>query len=246
MRDRTRQRAVAEAKSHRATPEELREAAKRVKEIEQELRQQELLPETKRGEDRESRYNRLLRLRSMRDDFTSARPLEQPNQPNSYLLSLVMIVASFLLCTFCAGGAIFGSQLINQKPNPVDTASAFWDDMSTQAYSDAQSRLLSPTLRFQYTTQQFTDQATQADTDFGVVKGATQSGQATITADHASIKYIVTRGTGTARKTYPVVLSLSLHAGAWGVDDMGAAINPTAGGLVAPTPTPAPAPTATP
>ena len=36
MRDRVRQRALAEAKSHRASAEELRDAGKRVKELEQE------------------------------------------------------------------------------------------------------------------------------------------------------------------------------------------------------------------
>ena len=49
MRDRARQLAMAEAKSHRASPEELREASKRLKEIEDELSQRDLLPETKQG-----------------------------------------------------------------------------------------------------------------------------------------------------------------------------------------------------
>ena len=50
MRDRARQRAKAEAMSHRASPDELRDAGKRVKELEQELLQSvPLQPETRAG-----------------------------------------------------------------------------------------------------------------------------------------------------------------------------------------------------
>ncbi|HLY31902.1 MAG TPA: hypothetical protein VKQ36_12805, partial [Ktedonobacterales bacterium] len=94
MREITRTRLAAQAKSHRATPEELREARERMKEIEAELTQIELLPETKNGEEREQRYERVLRLREMRDDFERRFPIRQPRQPNSLTLALVMTVAS--------------------------------------------------------------------------------------------------------------------------------------------------------
>ncbi|MGZ3583787.1 MAG: hypothetical protein ACXWQR_17035 [Ktedonobacterales bacterium] len=238
MRDRDRQRAMAGAKSRRATPEELREAGKRVKEIEQEMLQIDLLPETKNGEDRESRYTRVLRLRDLRDQFTARRPLEVQEQPNSLLLSVVMFVAAFVLCAVCAGGAFVGAQLINQKPNPTDTASAFWTTLEgdSSGYGAIQSTYLSPVLRVQYTQQQFVAQALQADTDFGRVMSAVQTSQPVGDLNQSvTIKYHVKRGT---HNEYDATLTLTLHAGAWGIDDMGAAINPTAAGLPAPSPTP--------
>ncbi|HEX8032823.1 MAG TPA: hypothetical protein VF510_03205 [Ktedonobacterales bacterium] len=238
MRDRDRQRAMAEAKSRRATPEELREAGKRVKEIEQELLQIDLLPETKNGEDRESRYTRVLRLRDLRDQFAAIRPLEVQGQPNSLLLSVVMFVASFVLCAVCAGGAFVGVQFINQKPNPTDTANAFWTTLEgdSSGYGTIQSTYLSPVLRVQYNQQQFIAQALQADTDFGRVMSAVQTSQPVGDLNQSvTIKYHVTRGTHNA---YDTTLTLTLHAGAWGIDDMGAAITPTNAGLPAPSPTP--------
>src|SRR5215469_12049083 len=85
MRDRARQRALASAKSRRATPGELREAGKRLKELEQELQQLQLLPETKHGEEREQRYERLLRIRGMREEFQGDRPLEETTPSKSLL-----------------------------------------------------------------------------------------------------------------------------------------------------------------
>src|SRR5258707_8579963 len=114
MRDRARQRAMAEAKSHRASPEELREASKRLKEIEGELSQRDLLPETKQGEERERRYARLLRIRSLRDEFQSERPLEELNPSRTRLRRIVMPIESFLLCVACSVGAFFALQLANQ------------------------------------------------------------------------------------------------------------------------------------
>lgn len=241
MRDRDRQRAMAGAKSRRATPEELREAGKRVKEIEQELLQMDLLPETKNGEDRESRYTRVLRLRDLRNQFSANRPLEVQDQPRGLLLSVVMFVSAFILCAVCAGGAYAGVQFINQKPNPADTANAFWSTLQTGdsgSYGTIQSTYLSPLLRVQYTQQQFVAQAIQADTDFGKIMSVTQTGQPVGDLNQSvRITYHVTRGTHNA---YDATLTLTLHAGAWGIDDMGAAINPTAAGLQAPSPTPSP------
>lgn len=246
MRDRVRQRAMAEAKSRRATPEELREAGKRVKEIEQEMLQLDLLPETKSGEDRESRYTRVLRLRELRDQFETVRPLRTQDQPNGMLLSLVMFVASFVLCTVCAGSAYFGVQLINQKPDPTDTATAFWSNLQqgdTTSYTTIQSAYLSPLLRVQYTPQQFVTEATQADSDFGKVMSAVQkSPPAGDLNQTVTIVYRVTRG---AHNAYDATLTLTLHSRAWGIDDMGAAINPSAAGLKAPDPTPTPSPNPT-
>lgn len=247
MRDRDRQRAMAEAKSRRATPEELREAGKRVKEIEQELLQIDLLPETKNGEDRESRYTRVLRLRDLRNQFAARRPLEAQDQPHGLLLSVVMFVAAFVLCAACAGGAYVGVQFINQKPNPTDTASAFWSTLQTGdsgAYGTIPGTYLSPLLRVQYTQQQFVAQAMQADSDFGKVTNVTQTSQPVGDLNQSvRITYSVTRG---AHNTYNTTLTLTLHAGAWGIDNMDAAINPTLAGLPAPKPTPSPSPEASP
>lgn len=242
MRDRTRQRLLAQARSHRATPDELREAGKRVKEIEQEFRQFELNPETRHGEERTERYSRLLRLREMREDFQTSRPLEMPKQPNSYLLAIVMIVASFMLCASCVLGGFVGLQLIHQKPDPMAAASGFWYDMEQKSYADLQSTYLSPALRVQYEGQ-FLSLANTADQEFGPVTNATLTNQGGDMTSTAQLTYVVARAD---HITYTTTIILTLHGGSWGVDDLGAAIDPTKAGIPAPatpTPTVAPIPT---
>ena len=249
MRDRTRLRLLAQAKSHRATPEDLREAGKRVKEIEQEFRQLELSSEAKHGEERSERYSRLLRLREMREDFQTSRPLEMPKQPNSYLLAIVMVVASFMLCASCVLGGVLGLQLVHQKPDPMAAANGFWYDMEHQTYADLQSTYLSPTLRVQYESQ-FVSLANTSDQDFGIITDATLTKQSGDMQSTAILTYAVTRAN---HVSYTTTLTLTLHGGSWGVDDLGATIDPTKAGIPAPaTPTPtstpqsAPADTTTP
>ena len=82
VRDLNRRR-VARAKSHKASPRELREAKVRLKEIEEELRTVPLAPETKRGEDRERRYTRILRLRALRETSSSASPMISDHTPTA-------------------------------------------------------------------------------------------------------------------------------------------------------------------
>lgn len=253
MRDRTRQRAIASAKSHLASPEELREAPKRVKELEEELRQIELSPEAKKGEEREQRYSRLLRLRSLRDEFQILRPLDVPRQPNSILLSVIMFVASFMLCATCIVVVVAGLQLLHQKPDPQATASGFWFDMEQQDYLQLQSTYLSPTLRVQYDQAQFLSAASYADTAFGKVTNAVQLKQAGDMNTTAIFTYVVTRTLGTRNVSYNVTLKLAMHGGTWGVDDLGAALDPTQAGIPAPatpvptdTPSPVGVPTDTP
>ena len=242
MRDRARQRALAGAKSRRASPEELRDAGKRIKELEQELRQMELLPETKHGEERELRYQRLLRIRGMREDFQGGRPLEDTNPSRSLMLALAMVIATVLLVVSCVGGGIAALALVNQKPDPTATASTFWDDMIGQKYVDIHSNLLSPTLRVQYDQNTFVTLADQADNDFGAVTSAVQTGQSGDFQQTAMLTYSVTRGA----HTYAATLTLRLHANSWGIDGLGAAIDPTVAGLKAPATTPTPTNTSTP
>jgi hypothetical protein len=244
MRDRTRQRLLAQAKSRRATREELAEAGKRVKELEQELLSLELLPETKHGEERTQRYSRLLRLRAMREDFQSIRPLEEPNRPNGMLLAVVMTVAAFMLCSACAVGAFAGLQFLHQKPDPMATASGFWYDMENHQYIDLHTNYLSPTLRVQYDVNQFLALANQADQEFGYVTNAVLIKQTGDPTTQVQLTYAVTRSN---HVTYDATLTLTLHANTWGVDDLGASVDPTKAGLQAPaTPTPAATPTSTP
>ena len=60
----------------------------------------------------------------------------------------------------------------------------------------------------------------------------------------AQLTYAVTRG----NHTYNVTLTLSTHSGTWGIDDLGAAIDPSSAGVPSPTPTltPSESPTTTP
>ena len=245
MRDRTRRRVLAEAKSHLASPEELREAPKRVKELEQELRQLELSPEAKHGEEREHRYSRLLRLRSLREEFQMIRPLDVPRQPNSILLTVVMFVASFMLCATCIVVVFAGLQLAHQTPDPQATASGFWFDMEQQSYLQLQSTYLSPTLRVQYDQNQFLSTASYADSSFGKVTNAVQTKQAGDMNTTAIFTYVVTRSLNNRNMSYTTTLRLTFHGGTWGVDDLGAALDPTKAGIPAPA-TPIPTDTISP
>lgn len=244
MRDRTRRRVLAEAKSHLASPEELREAPKRVKELEEELRQIEVSPEARHGEEREHRYFRLLRLRSLREEFQMIRPLDVPRQPNSYLLSLVMFAASFMLCAACVAVVFVGLQLIHQQPDPQAAASAFWFDMQQRDYTDLYSSTFSSVLRVQYNSPgEFVSLANQTDSDFGTVTNSVfvrQSGDANT---QITMIYEVTRSKSGHNVSYSATIVLAMQGGVWKVNDAGAVFDPTKAGIPAP---PTAVPTTTP
>lgn len=242
MRDRARQRAAAVAKSHRATPEELREAAKRVKEIEVELGKLDIQPETKVGETRQQRYARILRLRSMREEFQGDRALEVHNPPRSMAVALIMTVASFLLCAFCVGGSYFALQIVNQKPDPSATVQNFWDDMEHKNYVDLHDNYLSPTLRVELDQARLSAEASQADNDFGQVSSYKLLKQVGDMQNTETYTFAVVRGD---TLTYQVTLVVTFHGSSWGVNDLGAAVDPTLAGIPAPTPAPTVAPTST-
>src|SRR5215469_7538020 len=225
MRDRARQRAMAEAKSHRASAEELRDASKRVKELEQELLTSiQLQPETRQGEDRRERYSRLLRLRALRDNFISERPLEV-DHPSGFILAIVMTVAAFMLCGFCAGGALLGIQALNYKPSAIDTATAFWENVEQQNYANIRGNYLSPTLRVVYDNpSDFTTLAQTSDTYYGPVTSFTLIQESGNMTQQASLTYSVTRGTS---RHYTATLVLILYAGSWGVNDLGSSLDPS-------------------
>jgi hypothetical protein len=246
MRDRVRQRAMAEAKSHRASAEELRDAGKRVKELEQELLTTvQLQQETKQGEDRLQRYSRLLRLRTLRDNFTGGRSLEE-DHPNGFILAIVMTVAAFMLCGFCAGGVLLGLQVLNYKPSPLDTATAFWENVEQQNYATICSNDLSPTLRVVYANpSDFTTMAQASDNYYGPVTSYALTQEVDNSAQQTTLTYSVTRGTS---KHYTAVLVLVLYAGSWGVNDLGSSLSPSENNSLPPPPTPStpPSPVATP
>jgi hypothetical protein len=236
LRDISRTRLSAAAKSRRASSRELREAQQRIKEIDAELRQIELQPETKQGEDREARYERILRLRQMRDEFESRFPIRAPRQPNSLLLAILMVVGSFLTCAFCAGGFYFGFSALNFNPGPSATTSSFWSDVSSQSYQDVYLNLLASNLRLQFVQTQFIQDAERADTDYGPVTNAVlvpqSNSQKTNSSTTATYNYTVTRQKkGGKPVTYTVTLTLSNSNNSWGITDLGAAIYPTEAGV---------------
>ncbi len=241
MRDITRARMSAVAKSRRASQEELHEAQKRVKEIDAELRQIELQPATKQGEEREARYQRVLRLREMREDFESRYPVQGPRQPNSLLLALVMTIGSFLICAFAIGGFYFAFTALNFNPGPTATADAFWADTKTQTYQDIYLNLLASNLRLSYVQTQFINDARQADTDYGPITNAVLTQQAGDLKTTETLTYTVTRQkAGGKAISYPVKLVLTATNNSWSISDVGASIYPTQAGVQAvsqPTPT---------
>jgi hypothetical protein len=242
MLERTRRRVVAEAQSHRATPEELRDASKRLKEIEIELRELPVSAEAKLGEPRERRYARLLRLRAMREEFVGDRPIVG-DHPNGLLLSLVMTVASFMVCAFCAGSLFFGIQLLNQTPVPADTAAAYWQAVEAGNYGQIYSTYLSSTQRVSFNQQDFVTTATKADSDFGIVTAFRQIGQPTVTKQQAVIAYQVTRGN---KVSYKCTLTLVLRGGTWYIDNTDSSFAPSLAGVATPVPTATPTATDTP
>jgi hypothetical protein len=245
MRDRVRQRAMAEAKSHRATAEELRDAGRRVKELEQELLTTiQLQPETRQGEDRSQRYSRLLRLRALRDNFIGERPLEA-DHPSGFILAIVMTVAAFMLCGFCAGGTLIGIRVLSYKPSALDTATAFWQNVEQQNYALVHSNYLSPTLRVVYDDPAvFASMAKTADTYYGPVTNYNLVQESGDMTQQAVLTYSVTRGTS---KVYKAVLVLVLYAGSWGVNDLGSSLDPSENNSLPPPPmTPSPSPVTSP
>ncbi|HEX9057477.1 MAG TPA: hypothetical protein VF818_08070 [Ktedonobacterales bacterium] len=217
-------RRVANAQSGRATPEELREATQRYKELQDELRQMDLSPETRNGEERLDRYERELRLRAMREDFQANAETPLPQPRNSAMLALIMTVASFLLCAFCAGGTYTGLLLLNQTPNPQTAADAFWSALegasSATDYQSIHDTYLAPSLRVAQSGDQFATLAMQADKQFGKVTSASLSKSDTATSNQATLTYTVTRTDANgAKKTYAVTLALTLRQNSWAISD---------------------------
>ena len=250
MRDINRSRMAAVAKRRRATPDELREARNRVKEIDAELRQLELSPETTRGEDREQRYERVLRLRQMREQFTSQYPALEQQGTNSIVLAAMMAILSLLTCVFCGGGFYFAYSALTFNPGPDSVATSFWSDIQSQNYQDAYSNMLNSTLRGQLNLQQFLSDAQQADTDYGPVKAVTLVSESVDSAKtNAKLIYKVTRQkNGQAAITYNATVLMTAQGNVWGITDLGASIYPTLGGAkpVPGSATPSVSPSATP
>jgi hypothetical protein len=226
----------------RFSPDELRDASARYKEIQGELSQLDIAPETRNGEDRLDRYDRELRLRAMREDFQATAQTRLPQQQrNTAMLALVMTVASFLLCAFCAGGTYFGLVLLNTRPDPQSVADGFWGAMQARDYGTAHDNYLSPVLRFQLSVDEFSRQAQIADSNDGIIQSvtpvSTPAVHATVGNTQASLPYQVTRA-GTAGKPYvtTITISLVLSQNSWGISDVGQLLSPP----VPATPTPAP------
>lgn len=235
-------RRAAAAKSHHASRQDLREARQRLKEVDAELRQIALLPETKQGEEREQRYERVLKLRAMRDEFQSEYPVSEAARPNSLLLAFIMTVGSFMLCAFCAASGFAGLSLLNQKPDPVSTANGFWSAMQSTQYDTIDSVYFSSTLRAEQPLAIFIANAQQADEQFGKVTSAVLTKQAGDLKLNATLTYSVTRA---GKIHYTVILVMAQRFNAWGITDLGAAISPTEAGVPAPAPTVTPSPSAT-
>jgi hypothetical protein len=221
-----------------ATPGDLRDAPQRYKELQEELRQIELAPETKHGEDRLERYERELRLRSMREDFQANAEAQIPQPRNTAMLAVIMTVASFLLCAACAGGTFFGLQLLTQAPDAQTTANGFWSSVTAADYATAHDTYLSPSLRASEDLDQFTTIAQQADTSYGKVSSVALVQQQTA-GNQVTLTYTIVRSN---KLTYPVTLVLTLRQNNWTISDYGNTFSPT----TAPTKTPSPAASKTP
>jgi hypothetical protein len=244
VRDNSRRR-KARARSHRASARELHEAKLRIKEIEEELHEIPLLDETKRGEDRDARYARVLKLRALRQDFEAQHPYDKRPHANGLVLSLVLVVASFIFCAAVSLTAYGSYRFLTDKPDPVVTASAFWDGMEAQTYADVHSNYFSPTLRVQEPAGTFAQDAGKTDADYGPIKNVVLTDKQ-VGPNSATFVYKVTRTLASGKSTtYDATITMDLFQGSWGVSDLGAAITPSLAGAPAPGASPVPSPTKT-
>lgn len=248
MSDTNRSRMAAAAKARRATPEELREASSRVKEIDAELRALELAPETKHGEERAARYERVVRLREMRQEFFARYPgLSQGS--NGLILATGMTILTILACIFFSAGAYFAYSALTYVSPPSSVASTYWSDLEAKDYTDAYNNILSSNLRTSLQSTQFQSDAQQADQDYGSITSAVYVSQS---GDQKTSEKLVYKVTRTKQGASPIVYNTTLQMtyGAttgWVINDMGASIYPTFAG-VKPVPTsvaPSDSPTAT-
>jgi hypothetical protein len=241
---------MARIKSRRASTRELREAKRRLKEIEQEFRDMEVLPETKKGEDRDARYARVLKVRAMRERFEEQHPYDKRPHANSMLLALVMVVATVVLCGCVFGTTYIGLRLLTSKPDPVSTAGSFWTAMEGQQYSTVHEQYLSPTLRVQQQESTFVGQAQQTDIDYGPITNVVLKSQKQVDANDVTLVYGLTRTDAQSGKAthYDATIALEIFSstGTWGVSDLGATIDPTLAGVPAPATPAVPSPTSTP
>lgn len=245
MRENSR-RTIARAKSRRATARELREAQIRVKEIAQEFKEIPLLQETTRGEDRDARYARVLKLRSLREEFEQSHPYDKRPHANSLVLSLVLVVASFVFCAAVSLTAYSSYKFFTSKPDPIATAALFWSDMEARQYADVHATYFSPTLRVQQRQDLFVTQAQQADTDYGTISDTVLANQQ-VDPSTATLTYKVTRTLASGQATaYDATIELQLFQGSWGVSDLGATIDPSQATNGPPAPTASPSPSTTP
>lgn len=227
MRDFNRR---SEAKSGRATPDELREASQRYKEIQGELQQMELAPVTKQGEERLDRYEREMRLRAMREEFQDATGTYPRPPRNPAMLALLMTISSFLLCAFCAGGTYFGLELLGQKPSATDVASGFWSAIQAKDYTTAHDTYLSPVLTQQLPGDSFAAQAQAADSQSGPVTSVALTKQDKLSATSLALTYGVTRTDAhNGKHLYNVTLTLQQVRDNWLISDVGAVFSPQPG-----------------
>jgi hypothetical protein len=230
---------AAAAKRRRASPEELREASSRIKQIDAELRALELAPQTKHGEDRASRYERVVRLREMRQEFLSRYPgLSQGG--NGLILATMMVILTILACVFFSGGAYFAYSALTYVQPASSAAATYWSSLESQDYKDAYNNSLSANLRTSLQAPHFESDALEADADYGPITSVslvTPAGQSQNST--ATLVYKVTRKKKAANPiTYTVTLQMSYSATTgWVINDLGASIYPANDPSVKPVPT---------
>lgn len=238
MSDTNRARMAAVAKGRRASPQELREASSRVKEIDAELRALELAPQTKHGEERSARYERVVRLREMRQEFLSRYPgLNQGG--NGLVLATMMVILTILACVFFSGGAYFAYSALTYVQPASSAAATYWSSLESQDYKDAYNNSLSANLRTSLQAPQFESDALEADADYGPITAATLVSQSGNQNTDVKLVYKVTRTRKNASPiNYTATLDMTYSATTgWVINDLGSSIYPANDPNVKPVPT---------
>jgi hypothetical protein len=131
--------------------------------------------------------------------------------------------------------------VLNFKPNPLDTATSFWQAVEQQDYSLVHSQYLSPNLRVVWDNEaDFGTMADASDKNYGRVTNYVLTKQS-VGDTQAILTYRVTRN-----QAYNATLTLGLHGGTWGVDDLGSSLDPSVNNSLPPVPTTPASPSTTP
>jgi hypothetical protein len=171
------------------------------------------------GESREERYARAQRLKAQRRelDRRSRYPMARRIK-KSPITILAFIGISIMLCVISFFGGTLITNLVDQSQSPTQVANQFWSDIVRQDYGEAYNYL---SARNDRNTQNFAEDANNADKALGAVKNASPSGDANGNTQTWQIKR--KGGNKEGPREYNILLRFTYNrtAKTWQIEDYG-------------------------